>query len=74
MNEQEVRQVFEFLKGKRIKVLTYDRDNRGKQLPTKNTWIHGECYFLGNGIWGLQVTVDRMPIPIDSLLDVELVD
>lgn len=72
-DKDTVKVLFDAVKGKKVRVLAQDRDNNGKRID-KKVWVHGTCEFLGFGAsLGLQCTIDRLPIPIDSLTDVELV-
>lgn len=69
--------MLDFLLGRRVRVKMTARDNFGRRTPGRYTTVTGECQFIGpNEHMGhaLQITVDRMPIEVKSMKDVELLD
>ena len=67
----------QFLIGKRIRVPVPKRDNFGKVMTGQFTKVSGVCQFVGpnpNLGWELQVTVNRMPIKVEHVNDIELME
>lgn len=50
--------------GKTVSVKINDRDNKGKIIWNKFTFVKGKCFFAGyNSVLGTnQITIGRMPI------------
>lgn len=65
----------EHLLGKRIRVRINDRDEVGKILSNRFTYISGICTFAGynKSIGEWQVTLDRTPIFPIQFKDVDII-
>jgi hypothetical protein len=68
--------MIEQLIGKKVRVLTNDRDFSGKLIPNKLTPIVGVCTFAGRNemLDIFQITIDRTPIFPIQFKDVEILD
>ena len=63
--------------GKKVNVKIPARDNFGKKIPNKFVTITGICTFIGKNEWlgyELHTVVDRLPIELKHINDIQLVD
>lgn len=61
--------------GKRVEILIPERDNYGKEHPTKLTSVEGIVGFIGvNPLFEplLQVTIDRVPFRVKHINHIKL--
>ena len=65
----------EQLIGRTVRVKILYRDDVGKTIPNKFTYISGKCQFAGYNKWldVWQITIDRMPIFPIQFKDVEII-
>ena len=69
--------MLDFLIGKKIKVKTILRDDRGRKVLGKYSFVEGICEYVGPNKhlgYELQITVGRMPIEINSINDIKLIE
>ena len=67
----------QFLIGQRVRVKVPFRDNFGKVVPNQFTTACGVCEFVGPNPrlgWELQITIGRMPVKVEHVNDIEIME